>query len=145
MPVNMRRHYLALILMASIALPASAQACRTLSNETPMLHHTLPAVPDGAVAAEVEISAEVPTPSRPHVEARIISMIAGDFAGSKLIFDPRGTSSCDRFPSPGERGIAVGYVLSASEGVLVIDPVRAPSLTEQRQQNAAQLERGSIP
>ena len=115
---------------ALTAFPSAAHACRVPARQTPILHQTLPALPEGMVAAEVEITSDIRSPGRPPLEARIISMVSGDDAGTKLRIEPRVISSCDGFPSPGTRGFAVGRILSSSEEALVIDPIRAPSAVE---------------
>lgn len=125
----------ALSLAALSAVPNAAHACRVSTNETPILHQTLPALLDGMVAAEVEITTDVRSPERPPLEARIISMVKGDYVGTKLRFEPSYISSCDGFPSPGSRGFAVGYIVSRSVEALEIDPIRAPSDREIRFRN----------
>jgi hypothetical protein len=110
-----------------------------------MLHEALPDLPEGAVAVEVEITTDVRSAGNPPLEARIISMIEGDFEGTKLRFDPRINTSCDGYPYLGTRGIAVGYVLSTSDGILVIDPIRAPSAVERERQNALSAEPAANP
>jgi hypothetical protein len=112
------------------AAPNAAYACRASVSQTPILHRTLPALPDGVVAAEVQVITDKYSPERPPLEARIISMIKGDYAGTKLRIEPHFISSCDVFPQPGDRGFAVGRVLSRSKEALVIDPIRAPSAGE---------------
>ena len=120
------------IARAIISFPAPAQACRVAENQGPILHETLPALPDGAVAAEVEITADVRSTPHPSLEARIISMIVGDYAGSKMRIEPRMRTSCDAVPSLGSRGIIAGLVLARSEEALVIDAIRAQSETKLR-------------
>jgi hypothetical protein len=130
----------AFLLAVGAVIPATAQACRLAANQTSMLHTILPAIPPGAVAAEVEIITDVRSADRPPLEARILSMIVGDFKGTRLRFDPQIITSCDGFPSPGTRGIAVGYIRSASDDVLLIDPIREPSESERQRQPALDIQ-----
>ena len=92
-----------------------------------ILHDKVPTLTSGLIAAEVEITTDIRSAGRPPLEARIISMIQGKYAGSLMRIEPQVISSCDGFPYPGQRGVIVGRVLTSSEVLLVVDPVRAPS------------------
>ena len=136
----MMRGAIAGAVAAALACVAScpAQACRTADFQTPILHSALPSLADGVVAAEVEIITDVRSPSSSNImDARVITMIRGDYRGDRIRIDPQYRTSCDRFPSPGTRGIVVGRILSTSESVLVIDPIRAPSAFEVRRRRAS--------
>jgi hypothetical protein len=133
-----RRFLLALLVFAGAMLPASAEACRIAAAQTPILHDTLPPLPPGVVAAEVEIVTDVRSQADVPLEARIVRMISGDYRGSRLRIDRNIVSSCDGVPYPGMRGIVVGRVLSVSDEMLVVDAIRAPSALERQRQRAAQ-------
>ena len=100
------------------------------------LHDKIPVLSPDLIAAEVEITTDVRSTPSPPLEARIISMIQGKYAGSLLRIEPQVISSCDGFPYPGQRGIVVGRVVQSSDGVLVIDPIRAPSANQIREDKA---------
>jgi hypothetical protein len=138
--VQKGRLIFAMLVAIGAIVPAAAQACRLPANQTSMLHRTLPALPPGVVAAEVEIITDVRSSDRPFLEGEIISMIVGEFEGTRLRFDPQITTSCDGYPYPGTRGIAVGYVRSASDDILVIDPIREPSASERQRQPSLDTE-----
>lgn len=128
----MRKHGIignAFLFAATIGLatPAPAPACTIADAVTPYLHRTLPAVPQGAIAARVEILPGTPSGHQVRIRARILSMLRGSYDGSTLLIEPRMLSSCDGIPTAGEKGIVVGRVVSSSPEALVIDPVRAPS------------------
>ena len=124
----------AVMFAAVAAVPATAQACRVSSFQTPILHDKVPTLAPGLIAVEVEITTDVRSASRPPLEGRIISMIRGKYAGSLLRIEPQVISSCDGFPYPGQRGIVVGRVLRSSGDALVVDPVRAPSANQRQLQ-----------
>src|SRR5688572_6701426 len=96
------------LIVGLAALPGAARACRVPAAQTPYLHETLPAIPEGAVAAEVEITTDVRSPVNVPLEARIISMRAGRYTGTKIRIEPQFVSSCDGFPYRGEQGFVVG-------------------------------------
>jgi hypothetical protein len=91
------------------------------------LHESLPEIPDGAVAARVEILTSTYSLHDVRIEARIVSMLGGSYPGTRIRLEPRHVTSCDSFPSAGETGIVVGYVISSSDDLLIVDPIRAPS------------------
>lgn len=122
----------AVIFAAVATVPATAQACRVSTSQTPILHDTVPPVAPGLIVAEVEITTEIHSVARPPLEARIISMIRGEYSGSHMRIEPQYFTSCDVFPSLGQRGIVVGRVLKIADDALVVDPVRAPSAAETR-------------
>jgi hypothetical protein len=126
---------LAPLLLAAALFPATAHACRIPSAMTPLLHERLPRpLPAGTVAAEVEIAADVRTSLTQPIDARIIRMLRGHYRGTRLRIDRTVVTSCDADPSPGSRGIVVGRILSRTDALLVIDPIRAPSAREQQLQ-----------
>jgi hypothetical protein len=96
---------------------------------SPLFHKSLPFLPEGMVAAEVEI---LNGPSSDHAEmrARIISMLRGSYSGTEIRLAPRIIMSCNGWARSGDRGIVVGTVISSSETELVIDPMWAPSQRE---------------
>lgn len=138
--ISKRPLSLALLVVATFTLPGAAQACRVAAAQTPLLHKRLPELGPGLVAAEVEIVTDVRSDSRPPLEARIIRMISGDYAGTRLRIEPLMQTSCDGVPYPGTRGFVIGRVLSASDEILVVDPLRAPSAIELHRQRAAGAE-----
>jgi hypothetical protein len=89
------------------------------------------------IAAEVEIVTDVGSTFKP-IETRVVRMIEGDFKGSTIRIEPTYWSSCDSLPYPGSRGILVGRVLSSTGDVLIVDPVRALSQRQLKEQSAAQ-------
>ena len=115
--------------------PVAAFACRVGSNLTPYLHPWLPAQPAlsaDMIAAEVEILSDPSSLGVGGIDARVITMLRGDYAGKRLRIEPEVVTSCDAIPTAGARGVVIGKVLREEDGVLVIDIVRAPSLAEQR-------------
>ena len=57
-------------------------------------------------------------------EGQIIEMVRGSYAGSKIIIKVRLGTSCDQFPYPGEEGIVVGDLISATNEALTISAIR---------------------
>jgi hypothetical protein len=134
----MRAGLIVMLVLAPSLWSAPALACRVASNQTALLHETLPPLEPGMVAAEVEIldgreRRELFDP----IDARIVRMIEGDFKGGTLRMTFTVVSSCDSFPQLGERGIAVGVVVGETDEVLSISPMRALSDRQREQQAAA--------
>jgi len=90
------------------------------------------------VAARVEILTDTHSLRDVRIEARLIAMLQGSYAGKRLRIEPVLVTSCDAFPQAGEEGIVVGKVLRKDKGVLVIDVVRAPSINELRRSASLQ-------
>ncbi|MBB5686951.1 hypothetical protein [Sphingobium boeckii] len=76
------------------------------------------------IAADVQIVAV----NRSTVEARVIAMRQGSYAGKNILLKPEVISSCDVFPRVGAVGTVVGSILSSTDQMLVIDPITGPSL-----------------
>lgn len=133
----MRAGAIAILLLASTLWSAPAVACRVASNQTPLLHETLPPLEPGMVAAEVEIVTDVRKDGGP-LEAQVLLMLEGSYAPAMIKIEPTVHSSCDGIPSVGTRGIVVGYVLSSTGDQLVVDPLRAPSERQRELQAGAQ-------
>ena len=120
-----------LLCVALAVHPSPASACMTAEAMTPMLFDELPVVLSGQVAARVVI---LPAdPRRPHLRARIVEMLVGDYSGSTLRLEPSSQDSCDADPVEGETGIVVGRVVASTPEALVVDPERAPALAERRE------------
>lgn len=113
--------------------PRTALACRVASDQKPYLYSSLPALSADMIAARVEILTDTRSLRDVRIEARLIAMLQGSYAGKRLRIEPVFVTSCDAFPQAGEEGILVGKVLRKEKGVLVIDVVRAPSINELRQ------------
>jgi hypothetical protein len=88
------------------------------------LHDAAPALSPDQVAAEVRI-VRVEGGPMVVIEAEVLRMIQGRYAGSKLIIRPSYVTSCDRFEGAGARGVVVGLETAGSGGALEIDPIRA--------------------
>lgn len=100
-------------------IPTAAQACRTGWGERSLLHASIPALPAGTVAAEVEVITSVGR-GKPF-EARILRMIGDEYNGSRLSLGV--VSLCDSLPEPGDRGFIVGRVISRSADKLILAPI----------------------
>lgn len=105
--------------------PATALACPGLSSERGLLHDAAPVLSPDQVAAEVRIVSVRGGPMLV-IEAEVLRMIQGRYAGSKLVIRPSYVTNCDRFEGVGARGVVVGRRTAESGGVLEIDPIRAP-------------------
>lgn len=128
--------------------PVAAFACRVASNEKPYLHAWLPAQPAlsaDMIAAEVEVLSEPSSLRGVRIEARVISMLKGAYAGTRLRIEPEFVTSCDAFPAVGARGVVIGKRLREEDGVLVIDIIRAPSLDEQMRKGGGPAVTGPDP
>jgi hypothetical protein len=126
---------------------SGAHACRVSTSQTPILHDRLPAaLPAGTIAAEVEVITDIRAPGAGDraMNTRVIRMMRGKYAGRTIRVAPTYISSCDGWPYPGTRGIVVGRVLSSSDGVLAVDPIRGPSVAQQ-QREAAERSRTNNP
>lgn len=121
----MVRHLLiaAVSIAAFFATSAPAGACASATGIRPLFHATLPTLPDRSVAMNVEIVAV----SQAAIEGRIIAMVRGRYSGARFRIALQGVNSCDGRVRPGDRGLLVGRIVSASEEALVIDPIRGPS------------------
>jgi hypothetical protein len=121
-----------------------ADACRVESQRSSILHPFAPDLSgnlgveverfEDAVGAEVIVAeVEMTTDTRPRRtevrEARIISMVRGEYGGTTIRFGP-GHTSCDFTPRRGTRGFAVGVVPSAPPEYLLIDALSGPSRRE---------------
>jgi hypothetical protein len=111
-----------------IAVPSeAARACPFAGAMTPYLHRSLPPMAQGMIAAEVEIVGDRGAGGDVAIEARVVAMLRGDFSGTTMRIEPQFVTSCDAFPRIGDKGVLVGRPVSTANGVLVVDPVRAPS------------------
>jgi hypothetical protein len=119
--------FAASLVAALSTVPDDAGACLLAADQMSYLHKTLPELPEGTIAADVEITTNARRTAHGRSEARIVSMIKGRYRGTKLIIEPSIVTSCDGIPHLGERGFVVGRVVSSSEDALVIDPIRVPS------------------
>jgi len=102
--------------------PATALACPGLSSERGLLHAAAPVLSPDQIAAEVRIVRVEGNA----IETEVLRMIQACYAGSKLIIRPSYVTNCDRFEGAGARGVIVGVETAGSDGVLEIDPIRAP-------------------
>lgn len=108
------------------ATPSSASDCERYPYQ--FIHRTMPDAPKGEIVARVQIG-----PLRKidgisgESEGRIIEMLRGSYAGSKIIIKVHLHTSCDQFPYPGEQGIVVGNVISSTEEELTISAISTRS------------------
>jgi len=107
-------------------LPTAAAACQGPSFETPILHRAPPSTPGDVFAAEVEIADEYTYALKTPIRARVLKVLQGSYTDQEIMIAPQILTSCDRFPARGARGVIVGKATRSKEGVLMVDPIRAP-------------------
>lgn len=127
------------VAMAATIIAAPAEACRNPRDQTSILHYQLPTEDVGDFAAVVEVTVSQFDPGERSFEGRIITLLRGTTTATAFRFDgPKMiVTGCDSFPSVGSRGILVGTIVSSSPEQVVIDPIRAPSQSEQERLKAA--------
>lgn len=120
----------AAVLVVAAPWHSVAAACSGPHSNVGFLHRSLPADGKYEVAVEVEISALRAGPILREAEGRILSLIRGNYAGTRVIVRNLGLTSCDSLPSPGQKGIILGKIISSSPDALIIDPIRTLSERE---------------
>ena len=116
--------------MAVVTSHSVARACGGPPYNVGFLHRDLPDDRKFDVAVTVEITAVRARPIPGEAEGRILSVVHGQYSGSKVLILNVGLTSCDSPPFLGQKGIVVGKIVSVSDDALVIDPIRTLSERE---------------